>query len=122
MFDVTNRASFESVSKWHKLLRSNSSNNMMVILVGNKVDLKSQRVVSNSEGKAAAKSMRMEYAETSAKIHKSISNVFERLTELILKKICSNLIVPQNELGIKLRNQRSLRDKLMEAKNSYCCI
>ena len=55
MFDVTNRISFESVSKWVKKIEESINNEYKVILIGNKIDLKKERNVSKLEATELAK-------------------------------------------------------------------
>ncbi|GIQ83679.1 vacuolar protein sorting related protein [Kipferlia bialata] len=54
VFDVTNRDSFNAVSKWRENVFGNleSADKLPVLVVGNKADLKRQRVVSKKEGEA----------------------------------------------------------------------
>lgn len=49
VYDITKRESFENVEKWYKELRQNGDKDMVVILVGNKCDLKHLRAVSQEE-------------------------------------------------------------------------
>ena len=48
-FDVTNSESFEGVKTWMNSIYKHSDPNIAKVLVGNKVDLASERVVSKSE-------------------------------------------------------------------------
>ena len=45
VYDVTKSATFESVDKWLKELRENAEEDIVIILIGNKSDLKDQRTV-----------------------------------------------------------------------------
>lgn len=54
-FDLTNRSSFDSVSKWVEHARSNSGNPLLVFtLVGNKADRQEGREVARAEAEALA--------------------------------------------------------------------
>jgi GTPase SAR1 family protein len=50
LFDLTSRESFEAVQFWMNKLEKMSSDNISKILVGNKSDLKHERVVTTEEG------------------------------------------------------------------------
>lgn len=51
MYDVTNRNSFEHVISWHNDLKSLTTDNIDLVLVGNKIDIESEkREVSSEEG------------------------------------------------------------------------
>ncbi|KAF0975414.1 hypothetical protein FDP41_005408 [Naegleria fowleri] len=56
-----------------------------VILVGNKCDLESERVVSKSEGEEIAKSVGCPFVETSAKTGLNIDHVFEQIVLMVRK-------------------------------------
>lgn len=58
----------------------------VVILVGNKVDLESQRAVDAEIVKKWAATNKMTYIETSAKTGKGVSEVFTTLTEKMLEQ------------------------------------
>ena len=51
--------------------------NIVLILVGNKLDLEEERVISTEQGMELAKELRMNYIETSAKTNENIGDVFE---------------------------------------------
>ena len=38
VFDVTSRESFQNVGKWMEEVAVNTSNNIVIVLVGNKID------------------------------------------------------------------------------------
>ena len=49
VYDLTSRPSFESMTKWIKEVRNNADPSIVMILVGNKSDLASQREVKLDE-------------------------------------------------------------------------
>lgn len=60
-FDLTNRSSFDSVSKWVEHARNNSGNPLLVLtLVGNKADCEKGRQVARAEAEALAAHHNME--------------------------------------------------------------
>ena len=77
VFDITNRESFENVKKWHKIITEVAFQNIVLILVGNKVDLDDSREISIDEGMNLAKELGIYYIETSAKTNENIDDVFE---------------------------------------------
>ena len=66
VFDITNRKTFESIPKWIELIKSIEKNNILV-LIGNKEDLKEKRKVEKKEGNELAKKNEIAYYELSAK-------------------------------------------------------
>lgn len=77
VFDITNRESFEHVKKWYGIITRVALPHIVLILVGNKVDLNTSRDVSAEEGIELAKELGIYYMETSAKTNENVDDVFE---------------------------------------------
>ncbi|MFX1296925.1 MAG: hypothetical protein ACFFD2_18965, partial [Promethearchaeota archaeon] len=70
---------------WFKEIKSVSPS-ISLILVGNKIDLEDERVVSNEEGEALAQKLSLSYIETSAKTGANINDAFKMLALLMIKR------------------------------------
>lgn len=77
VYDVTCAATFDKAKYWARELLKNASESLVVVLVGNKADLASQREVDVDAGRAYAESSGMLFVETSAKTAANVSEVFE---------------------------------------------
>jgi len=81
VFDITNRESFENIKVWYEELNQLiDEKNIPIIIVGNKVDLSAQRVISSAEGDELAKSLSesgLSYIETSALSGEKVTDAFE---------------------------------------------
>jgi small GTP-binding protein len=86
VFDITNRTSFENVENWYRILSEVASPNLVLLLVGNKVDLADSRTVSLEEGVKMAEKFGVPYMETSAKTNENINDVFEWIALQIINK------------------------------------
>ena len=51
VYDITNRKSFENIINWHNEIKNNAPEDSVLFLVGNKIDLNKERVITNQEGK-----------------------------------------------------------------------
>ena len=106
-YDVTDQNSFKNIRNWIKQIEANAQTNVCKVLVGNKCD-KPDRVVSEEEGKKLAEDFNMSFFETSAKTNQNVNEVFNFLTEEILK---SNEGKPQNGSGGKQLNNDKSKDQ-----------
>ncbi len=79
VFDLTSRNSFENVAHWYELITKVASPHLILLLVGNKVDLEESRKVSKEEAKELAVKLSMPYLETSAKTNFNLEEVFKRI-------------------------------------------
>ncbi|CAD8062438.1 unnamed protein product [Paramecium sonneborni] len=102
VFDLTDRKSFEALIKWHNEVLTCTGNDIQIIIVGNKNDLQN-REVQEKEALALAQKFNANYIEASALNGFNVVEIFENLTQQILKEIQNGEIDPQNEIyGIKI--------------------
>lgn len=83
VYDVTTPDSFANVKRWLHEIETNCEN-VQRILVGNKLDEPTRRVVSETEAKRFADSIKINYFETSAKENLNVEQMFQCITELVL--------------------------------------
>lgn len=79
VFDVTRRATFENVERWLRELREHTDPNIVVMLVGNKSDLRHLVAVSTDDGKALAERESLFFMETSALESTNVENAFSEV-------------------------------------------
>lgn len=89
VYDVTRHNTFETInSKWLKDFRKYVKKEGTYILIGNKIDLKDERVVSTEDGEKYAKEIdASNFIETSAKYGENVEHAFSNLVNQILKKL-----------------------------------
>jgi Ras-related protein Rab-1A len=78
VYDVTRRETFENIRNWNGEIIKGSGK-IGLILVGNKIDLKDERVVTFEEGETLAEELGISYIETSAKTGENIDEAFKML-------------------------------------------
>ena len=83
VFDVTKRVTFTNAAQWIKELKAHADPDIVIMLVGNKLDLCEHdaglRKVSREEAEAFAKKQRLLYEETSAVENLNVDSAFLRL-------------------------------------------
>ena len=89
VYDITNRATFDKIEDWQKGVLNKCQKNATFILVGNKIDLETERQVSTEEGRDKAKLLGMLFIETSAKtnINASVNSAFDQVIEVVSKDL-----------------------------------
>jgi GTPase SAR1 family protein len=83
IYDILNRESFENISFWIQKVKE-LSGDIPYIIIGNKIDRSSERVVLFEETEDEAKNFGVQFIETSAKTGENVSQAFEKLAVLIL--------------------------------------
>ncbi len=85
VYDVTKQQTFENIERWVKELKANAEPNIVLMLVGNKVDLcdedPSKREVDQAEAEKFAETHKMLFIETSAFADKNVKDAFEQLLQ-----------------------------------------
>ncbi|XP_020845096.1 GTP-binding protein RAD [Phascolarctos cinereus] len=84
VYSVTDKVSFEKASELRiQLRRARQSEDIPIILVGNKSDLVRSREVSVDEGRACAVVFDCKFIETSAALHHNVQDLFEGIVRQI---------------------------------------
>merc|ERR1712012_952238 len=76
VYDITNRASFESLGYWIKTVRKNAVKDVICAIAGNKCDLERSREVSTEEAARFAAENGVVFIETSAKTAANVEKLF----------------------------------------------
>ena len=119
VYDVTRPDSFANIKNvWLSEAREHLlSDEVVIMLIGNKIDKKEQRAVSYEEAEAFARENEMLYIETSARIRIGIQDAFEELVGKILDKPSIKTSSLTNEAKKLLKE----REKNEQAQKAGCC-
>jgi small GTP-binding protein len=112
LYDVTSYSSFENISSWLSEIKESTHNDIIIMLIGNKVD-KSQRVVSREAGERLARDFQISFLETSAKTGQNVELAFMATAQALLDKTLNetNAHLSLNDL-VKTHNTET---------SSSCC-
>jgi small GTP-binding protein len=76
VFDITKGLSFRNVEKWISELQEFADQDLIIMLVGNKTDLKDEREILTEEATRFAAKNNLLYTETSALGGENVQNAF----------------------------------------------
>jgi Ras-related protein Rab-5C len=101
VYSINDVASFEAVDKWIASLRNNAEPHTLISLVGNKIDLNSERLVSTETGEEKAAQCAASFYEVSAKTGKGITELFEDIPERYLQIEITHSDLTQSVLSVE---------------------
>ncbi|XP_037492851.1 ras-related protein RABC1 isoform X2 [Jatropha curcas] len=119
VYDVTRRETFTNLSDiWAKEIDLYSTNQDCIkMLVGNKVDKDSERVVTKKEGINFAREYGCLFLECSAKTRVNVQQCFE---ELVLKILDTPSLLTEGSKGLR-KNIFTEKPPQSDASTSSCC-
>ncbi|KAG2021043.1 Ras protein [Coprinopsis cinerea AmutBmut pab1-1] len=79
VYDIAKHATYVNVTRWLKELRDHADSNIVIMLVGNKSDLKHLRAVPTDEAKAFATENGLSFIETSALDASNVESAFQTI-------------------------------------------
>ncbi len=115
VYDITDRASFLHVQHWLDEIQRHGSDNMIVLVVGNKSDRGDAREVSFEEAAEFTTSRGVRLVETSAKTSDNIDLAFETL--------CQDVVDAMPELPPAGHTRCTIprSTPLFESQKEICC-
>ncbi|CAI5734673.1 unnamed protein product [Peronospora destructor] len=127
VYDITKHGTFENVERWLKELRDHADINTVIMLVGNKSDLRHLRAVSTEEAMAFAEKNNLAFIETSALEATGVDSAFQRILTEIYKLMSRKTIQAEenataslptgNNIAITAENTTESQKK----KSGRCC-
>ena len=114
VYDITDKESFLNVRNWLAEVHKYASDNVKILLVGNKCDLEKDRQVSIQEGQELANKLNIPFIEASAKDSTNVQQLFVKLTTILAENHSPKInVVPEEKV--------SLIGKDITIKSSSCC-
>lgn len=103
VYDVTDERSFQNIRNWMSNVEELASEDVDLIIVGNKIDSTTKRVVSYERGLSLAQEYGLPFMETSAKNGENVDCAFTEIAKLIKKRLidnCPNTLVSPQSLNV----------------------
>uniref|UniRef100_A0A671W8A7 RAB11a, member RAS oncogene family, like n=1 Tax=Sparus aurata TaxID=8175 RepID=A0A671W8A7_SPAAU len=83
VYDIAKHLTYENAERWLKELKDHADNNIVIMLVGNKSDLRHLRAVPTDEAKAFAEKHGLSFLETSALDSSNVELAFHTILTAI---------------------------------------
>lgn len=124
VYDMTKALTFENVERWLKELRDHADANIVIMLVGNKSDLRHLRSVSTEDAQAFCEREGLSFIETSALESTNVENAFQSILTDIYH-IVSKKTLDNDESRPKVGEGKDIlvvdSQEANTAKKSSCC-
>ena len=118
MYDVTDRSSFMHISQWLTDVKHLCNANILLVLIGNKIDLFSKREVPRDEARQFAEDNDMLFCETSAKEGQQVKQAFFHSGSIILHNIQQGILEVDTNNGAWLDKMRVSKS---HSRVESCC-
>lgn len=79
VYDIAKHLTYENVERWLRELRDHADQNIVIMLVGNKSDLRHLRAVPTDEAKGFAERNGLSFIETSALDSTNVETAFQNI-------------------------------------------
>jgi Ras-related protein Rab-11A len=94
VYDIAKHVTYENVNRWLKELRDHADSNIVIMLVGNKSDLRHLRAVPTEEAKQFSAENNLSFIETSAldasNVELSFQNILTEIYRIVSNKALEN--------------------------------
>ncbi|KAH6949816.1 ras family protein [Fusarium avenaceum] len=92
VYDISKHQTYENVTRWLKELRDHADANIVIMLVGNKSDLRHLRAVPTEEAKSFASENHLSFIETSALDASNVELAFQNILTEIYRIVSSKAL------------------------------
>lgn len=99
VYDVTKPTTFENIGRWLKELRDHADANIVILLIGNKTDLKHLQAVASEDAQSYAEKESLSFIETSALEAINVEKAFQMILVEIYRTISKKTLSSSEETG-----------------------
>ena len=128
VYDITSRKTFENVDKWIGEIKERTTDDVKLIIIGNKTDLNNEREVKSEEALIKYQDMDIPLIETSALEDTNVNEAFINLIKIVYKDIARKEIeerksISDNKISKGIDLKSIDEDEINENKDSFtCCL
>ncbi|PRT52600.1 Ras-related protein Rab-11B [Wickerhamiella sorbophila] len=122
MYDISKPETYEGVNRWLNELREHAVSQIVIMLVGNKCDLKHLRAVSTDEARQFAEEKKLLFIETSALDATNVELAFQNILTEIYRQHAEQTTLQADFAQIKPSQGQtiSFTQQPDESKSSCC--
>jgi len=121
VYDTTKPTTFENVSRWLKELRDHADSNIVIMLIGNKTDLKHLRAVATEDAQSFAEKEGLSFVETSALEATNVENAFHTILAEIYRIISKKSLSSDEPGPASIKEGKTLVVGQEPATKKACC-
>ena len=128
VYDITSRKTFENVDKWIGEIKERTTDDVKLIIIGNKTDLNNEREVKSEEALIKYQDMDIPLIETSALEDTNVNEAFINLIKIVYKDIARKEIeerksISDNKISQGIDLKSIDEEEINENKESFtCCL
>ena len=128
VYDITSRKTFENVDKWIGEIKERTTDDVKLIIIGNKTDLNNEREVKSEEALIKYQDMDIPLIETSALEDTNVNEAFINLIKIVYKDIARKEIeerksISDNKISQGIDLKSIDEEEINENKDSFtCCL
>ncbi|XP_039595466.1 ras-related protein Rab-37-like isoform X1 [Polypterus senegalus] len=112
LYDITSKTSFDNIRAWLTEIHEYAQQDVVIMLLGNKSDMCSERVIKQEEGERLAKEYGVPFMETSAKTGVNVELAFLAIAKELKQRAVQQPNEPKFQIHDFIESQK---------KKSSCC-
>ncbi|XP_059684208.1 ras-related protein Rab-37 [Gavia stellata] len=112
LYDITSKMSFDNIRAWLTEIHEYAQKDVVIMLLGNKADMSSERAVRTEDGALLAREYGVPFMETSAKTGMNVELAFLAIAKELKQRAVQPLDEPRFQIHDYIESQK---------KKSSCC-
>uniref|UniRef100_A0A8C3NZT5 small monomeric GTPase n=1 Tax=Cyanoderma ruficeps TaxID=181631 RepID=A0A8C3NZT5_9PASS len=112
LYDITSKMSFDNIRAWLTEIHEYAQKDVVIMLLGNKADVSSERAVRTEDGASLAREYGVPFMETSAKTGMNVELAFLAIAKELKQRAAQPLDEPRFQIHDYIESQK---------KKSSCC-
>ncbi|KAL4866066.1 hypothetical protein BDV12DRAFT_139167 [Aspergillus spectabilis] len=122
VYDISKHQTYDNVNRWLKELRDHADSNIVIMLVGNKSDLRHLRAVPTDDAKQFASENNLSFIETSALDASNVELAFQNILTEIYRIVSSKALEGESgSASVGERRQIIDIEKTQDTENKGGC-